>query len=120
MNRVDDMLVTLLLAATFYKDVLPILQDHCQTCHRPGQIAPMPLVTYAEARPKAKLITEMVRSKKMPPWFADRKVGQFANDASITARHVDTISNWCESGRPAGEPRNAPQPSLRVEGWNLP
>jgi len=115
------MFLTLLLTATFYKDVLPILQDHCQSCHRPGQIAPMPLVTYAQTKAKAKAVSQMVRSKKMPPWFADPKVGHFANDPSLTAEEIETISQWVEAGTPEGNRRDAPQLKLwNVNGWNIP
>src|SRR5207247_8672517 len=55
---------------TFYKDVVPVLQKNCQTCHRPGQIAPMSLLTYKEARPWAKAMKAAVIARKMPPWFA--------------------------------------------------
>jgi hypothetical protein len=114
------MIAGLLLAATFYKDVQPILQNHCQTCHRPGQIAPMPLVTYPQARAKAKAIAQMVRSKKMPPWLADPRYGHFANDPSLTTEQIETITNWAESGAPAGDPRDAPPPRQWSEGWNMP
>src|SRR5262245_26536220 len=67
-------------SVTFSKDVLPILQRNCQSCHRPGQIAPMPLLTYQDARPWAKAMKDAVLTKKMPPWFADQQVGHFAND----------------------------------------
>src|SRR5437667_1786471 len=87
---------------TFYHDVLPILQDHCQQCHRPGQMAPMPLVTYPQARAKAKSIAQMVRSKKMPPWFADPQYGHFANDPSLTPAQIETIIKWAEARAPAG------------------
>jgi hypothetical protein len=114
------MVAAILLTATFYKDVLPILQDHCQQCHRPGQIAPMPLITYAQARPKAKVIAQLVTSKKMPPWFADPKYGHFANDPSLTAPQIEIISNWAGDGAPAGDPRDAPPPKQWVEGWTIP
>src|SRR5213594_445398 len=68
---------------TFYKDVLPILQKNCQTCHRPGQIAPMALITYKETRPWAKAIKAAVTMRKMPPWFADHRYGHFTNDRSL-------------------------------------
>src|SRR4029077_18296512 len=58
-------------AVTFTKDVLPILQKNCQSCHRPGQVAPMSLIGYNDARPWAKAIKNAVMLKKMPPWFAD-------------------------------------------------
>ena len=113
------MVLTLLLAATFYRDVLPILQDHCQSCHRPGQIAPMPLVTYDQARSKAKAIASMVRSKKMPPWFADPKYGHFANDISLSPQQIDTINDWASNGAPAGDRRDAPPARQWAEGWNI-
>jgi len=61
-------------APTFSKDVLPILQKNCQSCHRPGEIGPMPLLTYEQARPYARAIKRATESKKMPPWFADSSV----------------------------------------------
>src|SRR5215475_6424508 len=79
---------------TFTKDVLPILQKNCQSCHRPGQIAPMSLLTYAEARPWARSIRTKVESRQMPPWFADGKHGEFANDRSLSQHDVDAIVKW--------------------------
>src|SRR2546430_14232696 len=106
--------LTILLLAqapTFYRDILPILQQHCQSCHRPGQIGPMFLVTYTQARAKAKAIEQMVRTRKMPPWFADPQSGHFANDPSLSADDIQTITAWVESGAPAGDPQNAPAPT---------
>ena len=114
------MFAILLITASFYKDVLPILQDHCQQCHRPGQIAPMPLVTYTQARSKAKLIAEMVRSKKMPPWFADPKYGHFANNPALTDQQIATLTSWVENGTPAGDPRDAKLMKQWSEAWNIP
>jgi len=114
--------LTILLFAnpTFYKNVAPILQNHCQSCHRPGQIGPMPLLTYTQARAKAKSIDQMVRSRKMPPWFADPQFGHFANDPSLSADEIQTITAWVESGTPAGDPHDAPPPKQWIEGWNIP
>src|SRR5258706_13241430 len=74
------------VAPTFTKDVAPILQEKCQSCHRPGYIAPMSLVSYEEARPWAKAIKERVIARQMPPWHIDKTVGiqKFANDRSLT------------------------------------
>src|SRR5438105_15886089 len=105
---------------SFYKDVAPILQNHCQSCHRPGQIGPMPLETYAQARAKAKAIEQMVRSRKMPPWFADPQYGHFSNDPSLNAEEIQTIVSWVESGAPAGDPHDGPRPTQWAEGWNIP
>src|SRR5690242_19738280 len=73
-------------APTFYRDVLPVLQQHCQSCHRAGEIAPMPFVTYEQTRPFAQAIRQAVTSRKMPPWFADACCGHFANDPSLSAQ----------------------------------
>src|SRR5439155_24529925 len=70
-------------AVTFHRDVLPIRQKNCQRCHRPGQIGPMPLLSYKEARPWAKAIKQAVVSRKMPPWLADPPDGDFFNDRSL-------------------------------------
>src|SRR5690348_1766395 len=73
---------------TFYRDVLPILQQHCQSCHRIGSIAPMPYETYEQTRPFAAAIRRAVEAKTMPPWFADPAVGKFSDDPSLTAAEI--------------------------------
>ena len=94
----------------FYKDVLPILQQHCQSCHRKGEIGPMPLLTWEQARPWAKAIRQAVSLRKMPPWFADPHFGQFANDPSLDPEEIATIQNWVDSGARAGLKTDAPPP----------
>src|SRR5579864_3986499 len=105
---------------TFYKNVLPILQDHCQSCHRPGEVAPMPLVTYQQTRPWAASIAHAVEMKMMPPWFADPRYGHFANDVSLTPQQIATISTWAATGATAGDERDAPPPRRWAQGWNIP
>src|ERR1700720_2074942 len=78
-------------APTFYKDIVPILQDKCQSCHRSGEAAPMPLVTYEQTRPWATKLAAAVAMKMMPPWFADPRWGRFANDPSLSAEQIATI-----------------------------
>ena len=95
-------------APSFYKDVLPVLQDHCQSCHRPGEVAPMPLVTYEQTRPWAGSMAHAVATKMMPPWFADPRYGHFANDASLTDQQIAAIVAWSEAGAPAGDVHDAP------------
>ena len=105
---------------TFYKDVLPIAQEHCQTCHRPGQIGPFSLLDYQNARPWAKAIKNAVVTKKMPPWFANPEYGHFDNDRSLSQVEIDTIVAWVNNGAPAGDPENAPPPVQWPEGgWNI-
>ncbi|HEY4359613.1 MAG TPA: thiol-disulfide isomerase [Bryobacteraceae bacterium] len=111
---------TLTAAPTFYRDVLPLLQTHCQQCHRPGEAAPMALLSYSQTRPWAKAIRTAVLTRKMPPWLADPCCGKFANDPSLTAAERDTLVQWADSGAPAGEAADAPRPQVWTEGWNLP
>ena len=108
-----------LAAVTFFRDVLPVLQNHCQECHRPGQMAPMPLRTYEETRPWAKAIREQVRERKMPPWPADPCCGHFSNDRSLSASEIETLVNWADSGAAKGDSRDAPAEKTWPAGWNL-
>ena len=96
-------------STTFYKDVLPVLQKNCQSCHRPGQIAPMSFLTYNSARPWAKAMKAAVVTQKMPPWFADPQYGHFSNDSSLKQSEIDTIVKWVDSGAPEGDAADAPR-----------
>ena len=87
-------------APTFNKDVAPILFNNCITCHRPGEIAPMSLLTYKEARPWAKGIKAKVAAREMPPWFADPRYGKFKNARGLTRRRSTRSSHGPTPGRP--------------------
>ena len=91
---------------TFSKDVAPIFQAKCQSCHEPGSIAPMSLVTYQDARPWARSIKQRVEARQMPPWHIDRSVGvqKFKNDMSLTDEQVETIVGVGGRRRPRGQP----------------
>jgi hypothetical protein len=104
---------------TFTKDVLPIMQKRCQTCHRPGEVAPISFLTYNEVRPWAKSIREAVLTKKMPPWFADPHYGKFANDRSLAKDEIDTMVSWVDRGVREGDPKDAPKPVEWVDGWSI-
>ncbi len=95
---------------TFSRDVAPILQKHCQSCHRPGQAAPMSLLTWQTARPWAKAIRNAVASRRMPPWFADPRYGHFANDPSLPQAEIDTLVDWVNNGALEGDPDDLPPP----------
>src|ERR1700745_3607152 len=103
---------------TFYRDVLPIFQAHCQRCHRQGEIGPMPLTAYHPARVKAAAIRDRVQKRIMPPWFANPCCGHFANDPSLTDAQIATISDWVAAGTPAGDPHDAPPAPAWTPGWN--
>jgi hypothetical protein len=105
---------------TYHKDVAPVLQKHCQECHRPGEIAPFSLLTYQDARPWAKAIKEDILTKKMPPWFADPQYGHFTNDRSLSKQEIDTLVAWVDGGAKEGDLKDAPKPLNFVEGWNIP
>src|SRR5262245_27002482 len=105
---------------TFNKDVLPILQKNCQTCHRPGQIAPMSFLSYQSVRPWAKAMKTAVASRKMPPWFADPQYGLMQNDPSLEPSEIDTIAKWVDAGAPEGDAKDAPPPVQWPEnGWRI-
>ena len=104
---------------TFYKDALPVLQKRCQECHRPGEAAPMALLTYKDARPWAKAIRQAVISKKMPPWFADFHFGKFSNDRSLTPAEIDTLTSWVDGGAKEGDPQLAKANPVFAEGWSI-
>ncbi|HYL85143.1 MAG TPA: thiol-disulfide isomerase [Candidatus Angelobacter sp.] len=107
-------------APAFYRDVMPILQQHCQGCHREGGIAPMPFESYEQTRPFASVIRRAVEEKSMPPWFADPTIGRFSNDPSLSAAEVATIAAWAEAKAPEGEKGDAPPPRQWVESWSIP
>ncbi len=110
----------------FYKDILPILQENCQECHRPaganfgGMVAPMSLMTFEETRPWAKAIAKQVSEGEMPPWDAAKEFhGVFANERSLTKEQIETIVRWTSTGTRAGNPEDAPpSPEFEtVDGW---
>ena len=96
----------------FTKDVAPILQRSCQTCHRPGAVAPMSLLTYEDVRPWARSIKTKVTNREMPPWHIDRNIGitKFKNDPSLTDQEIATIAKWVDAGAPRGNPADMPAP----------
>jgi hypothetical protein len=104
---------------TFNRDVLPILQQRCQVCHRPGEIGPMPLTTYESTRPWARSIKAAVTARVMPPWFADPRYGHFANDKRLSDEEIATIVSWVDGGALEGERKDAPAPAIFREGWNI-
>ncbi|HYL34461.1 MAG TPA: thiol-disulfide isomerase [Bryobacteraceae bacterium] len=104
---------------TFHKNVEPILQARCQSCHRPGEAAPMSLLTYSEARPWAKAIKQAVLTRKMPPWFADETVGHFRNDRTLRQEEIDTLVKWADGGAIEGNPKDAPAPLEFTAGWAI-
>lgn len=104
---------------TFSRDVAPIMNKNCATCHRPGEVAPMPLLNYKQVRPWAKAIREKVAQRQMPPWFADPHYGSFSNDSRLSQKEIDVIVAWADGGAVEGDAKDLPPTPQFTEGWNI-
>jgi len=105
---------------TFNRDVLPILENNCQSCHQPGGIGPMSLLTYEGTRPWAKAIKTAVATQKMPPWFADPHVGNYRNAPKLTEANIRTLVAWADTGSVEGsaEETRSSGPKWK-DGWRI-
>jgi hypothetical protein len=104
---------------TFRQDAWPVLQRHCTGCHQPGEIGPMPLTNYREARPWAKAIREAVLRRSMPPWHATPGVHAFRNDRSLSQAEIDAVVGWVDGGAPEGSGGTAPLTVPARAQWTL-
>ncbi len=104
-------------SVTFSKHVARILQEHCQECHRPGQIGPMALLTYDDAASWAAMIREVVQEKRMPPWHADPKHGKFRNDRTLPSEAKQALLAWIDQGCPKGDATDLPAPRQFSDSW---
>ena len=108
---------------TFADDIAPIFYDSCVTCHRPGEIAPMSLISYQDARPWARSIKNKVETRAMPPWHLDQNIGvqDFLNDPSLSDDQIATIVKWVDAGAPQGNPANTPTPPefAPADAWQI-
>jgi len=104
---------------TFSHDVAPILYKHCVSCHRPNDIAPMSLESYAEARPWAAAIRQAVLSRKMPPWKADPHFGSWSNDSSLSDSEISVIKAWVDGSKLEGDPHDLPSLPKFSAGWKI-
>jgi peroxiredoxin len=104
---------------TYAKDVSRILQNRCQECHRPGQIGPMPLLTYDDASAWALMIREVVSEQRMPPWHADPKHGKFSNDRRLSDAERNTLLAWVDAGCPEGKKSDLPAAKKFADGWTI-
>jgi peroxiredoxin len=107
-------------SVTYARDIAPILQDRCISCHREGEIGPFELTSYEETAGWGEMIAEVVRERRMPPWHADPKHGTFANDRSMPSAEKDLIYEWVKNGCPEGDPADLPEPRRFTAGWQLP
>jgi len=105
---------------TFYREVLPILQRRCQVCHRAGGIAPMAFETYQQTRSYADAIRVAVERRTMPPWFAEKAIGRFSNDPSLSDAEIATLVAWDVAKAPEGNAASAPAKRRWAERWTIP
>ena len=104
---------------TFSRDVAPILYRNCATCHRPGEIAPMSLLTYEQVRPYARSIRERIELGTMPPWHAQALPGTFLNERQLSTAEKETITRWANNGAPQGDLKDMPPVPVFPEGWTI-
>src|SRR3954469_13504272 len=106
-------------APTFSRDVAPILYRNCVSCHRPGEIAPMSLITYSQVRPYARSIRERIELGTMPPWHAEAAPGTFVNERLLSAAEKQILSRWANNGAPEGDLKDMPPVPVFAEGWTI-
>ncbi|MBI2423898.1 MAG: hypothetical protein HYV27_13790 [Candidatus Hydrogenedentes bacterium] len=104
---------------TFTKHVARILQNNCQDCHHPNGIAPMTLQSYRQVKGWAKMIREVVDTKRMPPWHASPEYGHFSNDRSMAQTDADMLMSWIDNGMPQGDPADMPAPKTYNDEWRI-
>jgi peroxiredoxin len=104
---------------TYARDISRIMQDRCQRCHRPGEVAPMSLLNYDDAKQWSETIHEVVLEQRMPPWHPDPRYGKFSNDRRLSQREMDTLLAWVEQGCPKGTDADQPAPKEFVQGWAI-
>ena len=104
---------------TFNRDIAPILYARCATCHRAGESAPFSLLTFDDARQRARLIAMAVSTHLMPPWQPDSAVGTFVNERRLTTAEIDSFVRWVDDGIQQGDAADLPQPPLFASGWQL-
>jgi mono/diheme cytochrome c family protein len=92
---------------TFNKDIAPIVFEHCASCHRPGEVAPFPLLTYKEARKHASEIADLTQSRQMPPWKAVDGFGEFVGKRRLGDDEIRLIQEWVKQGKPEGEAKDS-------------
>jgi hypothetical protein len=104
---------------TYYRDVVPILQEHCLSCHRPGHIAPMSFISYRQTRRWADAIVHVVTTAKMPPWSAAGTPGPAQRNHALSERDINTLVLWANEGALEGNPKDAPPPAFPEEAYGI-
>lgn len=103
----------------FNKQIAPLIYQSCASCHRPGETAPFPLLTYEDVRKHAAQIVAVTQSRYMPPWLPEPGYGEFAGKRRLTETQLRLLAKWVEQGCPQGDPNDLPPPPHFAEGWQL-
>lgn len=103
---------------TFTKDIAPILFQNCAGCHRPGEVGPFPLLTFADARKRAKQLAKQTGNHIMPPWKPAAGHGEFKDARVLTDAQIAVFKAWSEAGAPEGDVKDLPPPPKFPEGWH--
>jgi tetratricopeptide (TPR) repeat protein len=106
-------------AATFYKDIAPIIYQNCSSCHRPGESGPFSLLTYDDVKKHAPQIADVTKRRYMPPWLPQAGYGEFTEERRLTDAQIQLIQQWVDAGAPAGSPARAPAPPAFSSEWAL-
>jgi hypothetical protein len=104
---------------TYSRDIAPLLNANCVTCHRPGQIAPFSLTHYEDAKKRARTLAYATRTRRMPPWKAEPGFGEFEDERRLTDGQIELIQQWVEQGAPQGDPADLPPTPSFPDGWTL-
>ncbi len=104
---------------TFSRDVAPIFYEHCAACHRPNDIAPFSVLTYRDVQPWTDSIRAKISAREMPPWHADPRYGDFANDMRLSRQEIETIVSWVDRGAKEGDPKDLPSLPKYVAAWRI-
>src|ERR1700730_14628217 len=104
---------------TFTETIAPIVYQNCVTCHRPGEAAPLSLISYDDVKKRGALIVTVTKSRYMPPWHAEHGYGEFADERRLTDEQISTIAGWVEQGMAEGDPAKMPNLPQFTEGWHL-
>ena len=108
-----------LAAPTFSESIAPILYSNCVSCHRPGEAAPFPLISYEDVVKRGALVAKVTQSRYMPPWRAAHGYGEFKDERRLTDAQIESIGAWVRAGMPRGDRAKMPAPPQFTDGWQL-
>ncbi|MEX0678597.1 MAG: redoxin family protein [Pirellulales bacterium] len=106
-------------AVTYTRDIAPILLANCVECHRPGEVAPFSLLSYADAAKRATFLAEVTRERLMPPWKAEIGHGRFLGERRLSEAQIGLVDAWAKAGTPEGDPADLPPAPTFASGWRL-